>query len=172
MISYPLVLNKLQLCILNNQSITRLRVPSALTSYSHQHSCLHGLGQTTSFQRVKSSIHPSGRAKFFLNPGSSEERLQQTEKRRHLGHCSNSVAPHDEGKPTAWPWHWNHYWEEVPLSSQDLGSAWVTQTARDSQRQSETVRTRQAMDKDTDKIINSGRAHQVSLHCCHPAGNC
>lgn len=61
MISYPLVLNKLQLCILNNQRIPRVKVPSDLlllipiTSYS----CLHGLVHTTPFQQERGSLHPS-----------------------------------------------------------------------------------------------------------------
>lgn len=100
-----------------------------------------------------------------------------------------------------WPWRWNHYWEDVSLSSQDLGIPSVTQTARDSRGQPEMVRDvrdsqgqpetardsqgqpemvrdsqrqsepRQAMGKDRDKkIINFGRAHQVSLQSCRLAG--
>lgn len=103
---------------------------------------------------------PQATAEFFLNPGSSEERLEHTEKKETgLGHCNNSMmlALHiQERKPTAWIWHWNHYREDVSLSSQDLGSPSVTQTARDSQGQSEP---RQALGKDRDKkIINFGRA--------------
>lgn len=82
---------------------------------------------------------PQGTAKLSLNPGSSEVGLEQTGKRRQG--WVTAIIHNQERKPTVW--HWNRCWEDVSLSSQDLGSPSVTQTARDSQGQPGTVRDSQ-----------------------------
>lgn len=65
--------------------------------------------------------------------------LEQTGKRRQG--WVTAIIHNQERKPTVW--HWNRCWEDVSLSSQDLGSPSVTQTARDSQRQPGTARDSQ-----------------------------
>lgn len=179
MISYPLELNKLQFCILNNQRIRRVQVPSAvLPLIANSIPVCMALGTPHLSREWKSAspplshthLLPQGTAKLSLNPGSSEVGLEQTGKRRQG--WVTAIIHNQERKPTVW--HWNRCWEDVSLSSQDLGSPSVTQTARDSQGQSEPRQgqsePRQAMAKDRDRIINFGRAHQVSLQCCHLAG--
>lgn len=144
MICYPLELNKLQFCILNNQRITRVQVPSAvLPLTANSIPVCMALG-TPHHQGVKSSIPPSvpHSPPASRNSKALPEPRSRQKKGDKVGDCNNSVivALHNqERKPRVW--HWNQCWEDVSLSSQDLGSPSVTQTVRDSQGQPGTVRT-------------------------------
>ena len=83
MISYPLVLNKLQLCVLNNQRIPKVKVPSDLLPLipisipvcmalctPHLYSKGKAVSLSLSFS-THTHLLPQGTAKFFLKPGSS-----------------------------------------------------------------------------------------------------